>query len=327
MPGYNLQTYKQTLLQRIEGRHGVGSSFQVPDSAIFQWLGEAYRIIQNETGLFVNQNLVVDFVAGQSVYVAPPEMVGNRVVSIYINDSSGAKIRTPLQQMTYEAFQLKYNTSDIDAGTPVDFALVPWRTADIGVSIAFGPAPNYSIANAVLFNYVSIANEALHRIYNQTTITATATVGNTFITLSDLVSGNIKARDEVGIVRTTQTDGQSIPDDVPRKWFTITEKDNTGAATILNLNSTYDEETNFAGAQFVTAQVAEIEQLFPQLIGWAPVNHMLHEFYLNKDAQLATYYKTLFDQAVQNISLNQADGIDNVSPAPQSYTPFARRGF
>lgn len=321
MPGYNLQTYKQRFLQHIENRHGTDSSFTIPDSLIFSYLGEAYRIIQEEKELVLKTDAFENLESGVAAYDIPYDMTGWRVKTLFVKNSSGDTVNTPLTQITINEFQRRYGPgTSADTGVPHTFAI----DQEVLRGIVLYPTPNYAASSGLIFSNVGIVGDSLFRIYNQTAITAAVLVGTTTVDLSAPVSGFLNVGDEFGVVPTTQTDGQNIPDDIPRKWFRISVVVST---TELTLANAYDLTSNETAARFILSQVPTIEERYSGVIGWAPVDFMLSEYYRSRDPQLSLILRAQFDRFVQNMTLDQAWGVDDMRPSPSLQVPFANRGF
>jgi len=130
-------------------------------------------------------------------------------------------------------------------------------------SIIIMPPPDWSKTNGIAIVYHG-RGFPLERIWNPgSDVTIGYTAGEATVAFSATYFGNLRVGDELGIVRTS---GES-----PRVWYRITDTTYTAPATFGAHLDNHIVEATDAAAEFIVAQVPDLERSQPGRMGFAPV--------------------------------------------------------
>lgn len=244
--GCNLWTLRDRFLQLLEGAASSSSSLQHPDSEFFAQVNEAQRALQATLRVVRQVAGSLDAVAGVATLAMPDDALA-----------------TDILQLTYLKNRLNrtgwaLSWLDGTTGVPVAWAPDPAR----GDQIVINPAPVESGTGAFALLY-NAQPRPLSRMWAPTAITVAVTQGSPVVTFSGVLA-DVRADDEFGVRPTTQCDGTALSGQSPFLWYRVQSVDTV--AKTATLSSNYLEATNGA-AQFVTAQVSDLEIYRPGKLG------------------------------------------------------------
>lgn len=275
----NLQIMRDKFLFDATAAFSKGSSANIPDSQIFSYLNEAQDQIVALLKLPDRTAATMALVAGQFTYTLPQDLSAIEIRKIgvrartYTGETGGEVI--PLSPLSYDLASSVYdltNLASLRTGTPSAYVIDPSNPRQIMLL----PPPDYSNAGGVILDY-TFRTRALSRIYNQSTITATATYLSPTIALSaSPAAGLIRAGDQIGLIPTAQSDGTDavalqVP---PYEWYTVL----SAATDTVTLSTPYDAPTS-AAAAFIVAQVPELDQHYPGVINGALIKLALSYYF------------------------------------------------
>ena len=309
MPGYNLQTYKDRFLRQAFGWEdfstlpaglGEGTMLALLNDALL----EIHRRLDVSTFL-ERQNLTVNKIS----YDIPTTLLGRRIDLVERLGETGNS-RTALVGIPYSQFISLYDPDNPteNTGNPIHWTFsvaasqVQIDTQD-QKQILLGPPPKYSRTNGLIIT-ASVQPDMVGRNYQSanpatgSAITASINLGDSSITISDSAPAavEIQTNDEIGIVPIRQSDGSALSTRSPRRWYRITET--TASSTLLTITPLYNERTTIGSPDdsFITAEVPEIEQLVPGLIGMLPVDMALAEYFRRSDPERSAVYDIKVEQ-------------------------------
>ncbi|NQU43132.1 hypothetical protein HQ520_07590 [bacterium] len=263
---YNLATYRAYIRQRLEGDFRPGASSAYPDAVVLQALNEAQRLAQRELKLKRAVDKTLDMVAGTATVQVPLGVMGQRVLEVRVIDAAGDWSR--LERVSYSwALEQGLNDASVSQGDPAQWCF------DVSAGqIILLPTPDTSRAASVLVHYEPLLTP-LRRIYEPLSTVAVAgfTNGSTATPIEDTddvavdVMGLVAATDEIGVVGSVSAGGGTSLATMPTRWYGISTV--AGATGILTLAEAYGEPTA-ADQVFITAQVSDLERLYPGALGW-----------------------------------------------------------
>ena len=293
--GANLFTYYQQvryeLSSVIEG--GADSKWTAP--LVIAGLNEAQRKIQRELKVATRETSTT-LTSGDETYSLPAALQGTGVTRIYVKNEAGTSSYA-LAQLSYERMRQLYASEDTTTGAPLYWCITPDSRA-----IEIRPIPSYGIASGIRFFY-GFGPAPLARIYKPSitlSLTNALTTG-TFSSSIDTVK--IQAGDQIGAVETTQFDASSIPtlNHVPMVWYEVS----AASGTSLTLVDAYEGSTA-SGLGFVSAEVLDIDRLYPGVFGYTVVYLTVANLLRKDDKQAAQYYEGLAMRDIENFSPDDA---------------------
>lgn len=220
------------------------------DSNIIERLSDAYaRAYQI---LRIGEKLSLsNLISGTDTYAIPQGAGADFRVSVRAPGSAAGE--THLKRIQQSDLRRLYDSLDstVNVGTPIHWV----RTER---TIVIRPTPNYTRASGLVFRYRPTV-EKLWRIYNQSTVTLSATYGSVTLTCSadpNTAGVNVVADDMIGMLATNQDDGTVDPTSMPRVWYRI---ESVSGATLTLYSADAWAERTASGLQFISAQVCELE--------------------------------------------------------------------
>lgn len=287
MAGYNLAQYIQQF--RFLTDRGVftqASSKQVPDGAVINMLNEAIDRIHRQHPIAPTRNAQA-LVAEQMAYTVPANVNRPNIRSVSIIGTDGKE--KPLDNILFSDF-----LTIVDIHDPVGSSAPGYwcENEDDQREILISPS-NFATANGLIIRS-AVRPTPLERVFhsniNGNSLTVGMTNGSATATVSDaapVTSTEIQAGDELGIIKTVNTDGSTTSAaEPPYIWYGISAAPNA----TLTLDEVYRGLTE-STANFVTSQVSEIEKAWPGGMRWAPVYFALSSFYKNSNPALSAGFR------------------------------------
>ena len=308
---HNLQTYKERMLYLIENHFQGGSSAGHTEALLFQMLNTAFLEIQDKLGWGRKRFRSSNLVSGTSAYNFPSDIMGHQVTNVQVDDSSGSGKNT-LKGISHAQAKELFDLENLENGTPVF-----WTPSEADqTKYLILPPPNYSATSGITLNYV-YRMLPLHRIYNQTAITASITRANATVTLSATPSAALmKAGDDFGIVRSTQSDGSAVTGESPIRWYRIV----TIATAVVTLAELMEEDTD-GTATFRSAQVHQLEQAYPGRLRFAPADLAVANEFHGSAPQVADRLRAQALSIINGLDEDELD-ISVLTRRPSAHTNF-----
>jgi hypothetical protein len=262
--GYNLSVYLEELRALTTGIRSARSSVLNTDLHLTRALNVAHLDLLAEIGI-TETTTDQALTSGQSDYDLPANILGSRVKAIQIDNSTGnGRIR--LTGRTRDAFRKIYNLSDTTAtaqGVPLDWAIHETNRRQISIR----PIPNYSVASTGIHITHEFVPTPMSRVWRPDKLTPAITADPLDGTLSQIDLSDdpdtlrVAVGDEFGIIPSTGFDEVAVQNQLPLLWFEIltigTDPD------LFTLTEDFQGDSVASGQSFMTAQVPDIERLFP----------------------------------------------------------------
>lgn len=248
--GFNLQTYADHFKFLLEGEYSSGSSLSFTDGLFLNLINESQRFFQDRLHIKRAVDQTLSVVAGQATYQIPSDILGRRIDDLRLDDVA----------LTQVAFNPMWRTNTTTTGTPTKWAI----DSSAVRTLRLWPVPS---ATGTLTIYYTCGPRPLSRIWRPSVVTAAVVNGSKTVTASDVL-GSVLAGDEFGVRPTANFDGDVVSDESPWLWYRIASVDT--AAHTLMLDENFGE-TSATTAQFVTAEVGDLEAHRPGKLGYSMV--------------------------------------------------------
>lgn len=275
MPGWNLKTYEEEFNSLIHLGALTATSPAAPNLIdAHRRINEALRIIGRKWGDQRTRNNSTTLTAATAGHAMPDDVFGRDIRAVYIKKTSSSK-PVPLEYRDQDQFEALYDQGDTsdDSGAPKYWAYDP---AD-PTQILLRPVPETTVSNGLIFSYAA-RPERLHRVFYHASATADATYNSTTVTINQgsssstapITTAQIAANDEFAIIPTTRMDQTTHSLTMAGLyWERMTAATVSTSSTAVTLANAWGSDT-VSGGKFITAQVPDLERMWPGEMGFSP---------------------------------------------------------